>query len=70
MASVGDFGLRELQVIAGQPPRVGADITGCRFAARCPVAVPECEAGLVRSVPVSDQHQVRCVHAARAMVAS
>jgi peptide/nickel transport system ATP-binding protein len=70
VSSVGDFRRRELEVIAGQPPRVGADITGCRFAARCPVAVPECGAGPVRSVPVGDQHQVRCVHAARAVVAS
>jgi ABC-type dipeptide/oligopeptide/nickel transport system ATPase component len=49
---------------------VGADITGCRFAARCPVAVPECGSGPVRVVPVGDQHQVRCVHADRAVVAS
>ena len=70
VASVGDFRRRELEVIAGQPPRVGADITGCRFAARCPVAVPECGAGPVRSVLVGDQHQVRCVHAGRAVVAS
>jgi peptide/nickel transport system ATP-binding protein len=75
VASVGDFGRRELEVIAGQPPRVGADITGCRFAARCPVAVPECGAGPVRAVPVysglaGDQHDVRCVHAGRAVVAS
>ncbi len=70
VASVGDFRRRELEVIAGQPPRVGADITGCRFAARCPVAVPECAAGPVRSVPVGDQHDVRCVHATRAVVAS
>jgi peptide/nickel transport system ATP-binding protein len=70
VASVGDFGRRELEVIAGQPPRVGADITGCRFAARCPVAIPECGAGPIRSVPAGDQHEVRCVHAGRAVVAS
>jgi peptide/nickel transport system ATP-binding protein len=70
VASVGDFGRRELEVIAGQPPRVGADITGCRFAARCPVAVPECGAGPVRSVPVGEGHEARCVLAARATVAS
>ena len=70
VASVGDFRRRELEIIAGQPPRVGADITGCRFAARCPVAVPECGSGQVRSVPVGDQHHVRCVHAARSVVAS
>ena len=70
VASVGDFRRRELEVIAGQPPRVGADITGCRFAPRCPLAVPECAAGPIRSVLAGDQHQVRCVHAARAVTAS
>ncbi len=70
VASVGDFRRRELEIIAGQPPRVGQDITGCRFAARCPVAVPECEAGPVRPVPVGERHEARCVLAARAMVAS
>ena len=70
VASVGAFRRRELQVLAGQPPRVGADITGCRFAPRCPVALPECGAGPVRSVPAGDEHQVRCVHAARAVVTS
>jgi len=70
VASVGDFRRRELEVIAGQPPRVGEDIAGCRFAARCPVAVPECEAGPVRSVPVGERHEARCVLAARAMAVS
>jgi peptide/nickel transport system ATP-binding protein len=70
VASVGDFRRRELEVIAGQPPHVGADITGCRFAARCPVAVPECGAGPIRVVPAGDQHHVRCVRAARAVVTS
>ncbi|HEV3290276.1 MAG TPA: ABC transporter ATP-binding protein [Streptosporangiaceae bacterium] len=68
VASAGDFGRRELEVIAGQPPRVGENITGCRFAARCPVAVPECGTGPVRPVPAGDQHDVRCVHAGRAVV--
>jgi peptide/nickel transport system ATP-binding protein len=70
VASVGDFRKRELEVIAGQPPQVGEDITGCRFAARCPVAIAECWAGPIRSVPVGDRHQVRCAHAARAAVTS
>jgi peptide/nickel transport system ATP-binding protein len=63
VASVGDFRRRELQVIEGQPPQVGADITGCRFAARCPVAVPACSAGPVHPVMVGDQHHARCVRA-------
>jgi peptide/nickel transport system ATP-binding protein len=70
VASVGDFRRRKLEVIAGQPPRVGEDITGCRFAARCPVAVPECGTGPIRSVPAGDQHQARCVLAACAVVTS
>ena len=70
VASVGDFRRRELEVIAGQPPHVGADITGCRFAARCPVAVPECGACAILVVPAGDQHHVRCVRAARAVVTS
>ncbi len=70
VASVGEFRRRELEIIAGQPPQVGHDITGCRFAARCPVAVPECQAAPIRSVPVGERHEARCVLAARAMVAS
>ena len=42
VASVGDFQRRELQVIPGQPPQVGEDVVGCRFAARCPAAIDAC----------------------------
>jgi peptide/nickel transport system ATP-binding protein len=69
VASVGDFRRRELRVIAGQPPRVGADITGCRFAARCPAAIPACGTGSVSFVTVDYQHQVRCVRARDAAIA-
>jgi peptide/nickel transport system ATP-binding protein len=65
VASVGDFGRRELEVIGGQPPAVGADITGCRFAARCPVAEAACRQEAVEPVLVGDRHQVRCVKAGR-----
>jgi peptide/nickel transport system ATP-binding protein len=63
VASAGDFRRRELEVIAGQPPQVGADIAGCRFAERCPVAVAACHVGSIPSVAVGDQHHVRCVRA-------
>jgi peptide/nickel transport system ATP-binding protein len=63
VASVGDFRRRELEVIPGQPPPVGADIAGCRFAERCPVAVPACSASEVHPVPVSYRHDVRCLRA-------
>jgi peptide/nickel transport system ATP-binding protein len=65
VASVGDFGRRQLEVIPGQPPPVGAAIGGCRFAARCPVSSEEC-AEPVASVPVGFDHQVRCVRARHA----
>jgi peptide/nickel transport system ATP-binding protein len=63
VASVGDFRRRELQVIPGQPPPVGAAITGCRFADRCPAVLPACRAGEIQPVAVGDQHHARCVRA-------
>jgi peptide/nickel transport system ATP-binding protein len=61
VASVGDYRRRELQVIGGQPPGVGAAIAGCRFAGRCPDAVAACGTGPVGSVAVSPGHDVRCL---------
>ena len=69
VASVGDFRRRELQVIAGQPPQVGADITGCRFAERCPAAIAECREGAIPPVSVGVQHQARCVRVREPRVA-
>jgi peptide/nickel transport system ATP-binding protein len=66
VASVGDFRRRELQVIAGQPPPVGADIAGCRFAERCPLAADVCRTGPIAPVAVGEEHQVRCVRAQEA----
>ncbi len=68
VASVGDFRRRELQVIAGQPPGVGANIEGCRFAARCPVAAARCGVGSIRPVRVGPQHEARCVRATEPVV--
>jgi peptide/nickel transport system ATP-binding protein len=67
VASVGDYRRRELEVIAGQPPRVGADIAGCRFAGRCPLAGPACRTGAIQPVTVGDGHDVRCVRAVGAV---
>ena len=41
--------------IEGQPPPVGADITGCRFAERCPVAADVCRGGPIAPVTVGGQ---------------
>ena len=50
-------------MIAGQPPQVGADITGCRFAARCPAAVDACRSAPIDLVRLATGHQARCVRA-------
>jgi peptide/nickel transport system ATP-binding protein len=66
VASVGDFRRRELQVIGGQPPQVGEDITGCRFAGRCPAAASACRSGPIAPVTAGTGHEVRCVRAQEA----
>ena len=61
VASVGDFQRRVLEVIPGQPPHVGADITGCRFAERCPAAIDACNVGDIGLTRLGAAHQARCV---------
>jgi peptide/nickel transport system ATP-binding protein len=61
VASVGDFQRRELEVIPGQPPHVGAQVTGCRFAERCPAAVDACRAGDIALTRLGPAHEARCV---------
>jgi peptide/nickel transport system ATP-binding protein len=68
VASVGDFGRRELEVIAGQPPKAGTAIDGCSFAARCPVAIGACASGQVAQVTVGREHEARCLRAADALL--
>jgi peptide/nickel transport system ATP-binding protein len=63
VASVGDFQRRELQVIPGAPPQVGADITGCRFAARCPAVIDACRTAPVTLTRLAPGHQARCLRA-------
>jgi peptide/nickel transport system ATP-binding protein len=63
VASVGDFSRRELRVIPGQPPQVGASIAGCRFAERCPAAVDACRSAAIDLVRLAPGHQSRCVRA-------
>jgi peptide/nickel transport system ATP-binding protein len=63
VASVGDFSRRELEVIPGQPPGVGAEIEGCRFAGRCPAAISACRTGVISPVPLGQRHEARCLRA-------
>ena len=63
VASVGDYRRRRLDTIPGQPPEVGAAITGCRFAARCPLATDVCRERPVALEAVAAGHDVRCMRA-------
>ena len=69
VASLGDYGRRELEVIPGRPPAVGAQITGCRFADRCSFAVDECRTAPVAVRETEPGRSVRCIRAEAAVVA-
>jgi oligopeptide/dipeptide ABC transporter ATP-binding protein len=49
-----------LSAIPGNVPRIGNFPPGCRFAPRCPVARPECVAGLPALAEVAPGRWVRC----------
>ena len=51
---------RPLQAIAGTVPPLWSRFQGCRFAARCPQAMPRCSAEAPALVDAGAQRQVRC----------
>jgi len=53
---------RKPVAIEGAPPSLAKEITGCRFAARCPVARPECKTGK-QNLRMLDDRLVRCDYA-------
>ncbi|OXR40396.1 putative D,D-dipeptide transport ATP-binding protein DdpD [Nocardia cerradoensis] len=61
VASLGDWSRRTLKTIDGQPPAAGEEISGCRFAARCPHAGPGCADGAIPLREVGSDHLARCV---------
>jgi peptide/nickel transport system ATP-binding protein len=63
VASVGDYQRRALEVIPGQPPRVGAQIAGCRFAERCPAVIDACRSAAISLTDLAPGHQARCLRA-------
>ncbi|CAO5179928.1 oligopeptide ABC transporter (ATP-binding protein) [Frankia sp. AiPs1] len=63
VASVGSWERRTLAVIDGQPPPVGATITGCRFADRCDFATEQCRSQPVPLTELADGRSVRCLRA-------
>ncbi len=53
--------LARLASIPGTPPPLGERPASCRFAARCPLAAPQCRAGAIPLVEVGNGHHARCV---------
>ena len=47
--------------IGGEVPDPTEEVTGCRFADRCPEAMPECREGEPPMYGVGNDHQARCV---------
>lgn len=54
-----------LQGIPGHPPRPAHRPTGCQFAARCELAIPECSQGPIPLVSVQEGHVARCIRTER-----
>ena len=50
-----------LRAISGNVPALGQSFAGCRFAARCALRLPECEAGEPALRQLDARRQVRCV---------
>jgi peptide/nickel transport system ATP-binding protein/oligopeptide transport system ATP-binding protein len=53
-------GASRLSAIPGNVPRIGNFPPGCRFAPRCPVAMPECSNAIPELVEVEAGRWVRC----------
>lgn len=61
---VPEEGVREqkLASIPGTPPNLKRPPRGCRFAERCPYAVPACRVGEVAMAELGGGHCYRCIH--------
>jgi oligopeptide/dipeptide ABC transporter ATP-binding protein len=55
----------ELRVIAGEAPAVGQWPPGCRFAARCELAGPDCTEGAHPALTAEGERRTACLHADR-----
>jgi peptide/nickel transport system ATP-binding protein len=60
---VPEAGLRnvKLTAIPGTPPNLKNPPDGCRFAARCKYALPQCKVGSIALRPASDGRFYRCI---------
>jgi peptide/nickel transport system ATP-binding protein len=63
VASLGDGDHRTLDVIPGQPPPVGSELAGCRFAPRCEHAVEACTARSIALRALDRERAARCIRA-------
>jgi len=55
-----------LTPIDGHPPDLRSPPPGCRFAPRCPFAIPACTQGAVPLQTVAPSHEAACIRAAEA----
>jgi oligopeptide/dipeptide ABC transporter ATP-binding protein len=52
-----------LRAIEGMVPSPGALPSGCSFAPRCPLCIPQCEAAMPELIEIAPGHDARCIRA-------
>jgi peptide/nickel transport system ATP-binding protein len=62
--------IRQLRGIPGRPPDLRDPPSGCTFRPRCPLATPDCGAGVPALRAEQPQHLVACLHTDRAVPSS
>jgi peptide/nickel transport system ATP-binding protein len=58
---------RDLLGIPGRAPAPGQRPSGCPFAPRCELVIPECSAAIPRPAVVGDRHEARCLRVEAAL---
>ncbi len=61
-----EMDLRRLAAIAGTLPDPARRPPGCRFAPRCPLHVPPCDAAVPPLLPMAAGHDAACIRAGEA----
>ncbi|MEI6306513.1 MAG: ABC transporter ATP-binding protein [Deltaproteobacteria bacterium] len=51
---------KPLATLSGQAPDIAAELPGCSFCPRCPVAISECRQNIPELKEVAPEHYVRC----------